>query len=264
VDGGPYDGETIELEAARRHLRLSGIALSGWPDRLGAGSYHIVPVRPIAELRHAALAATPPAEPGPFRTSDLVEVVTLDSTIRLDIRYATHDNLFGTPVYTQGRAFLQRPAADALVRVNRALRPMGYGLLVHDGYRPWYVTKIFWDAAPPSGKIFVADPRRASRHNRGCAVDLTLYQLATGRAVDMGGLYDELSERSFPFYPAATGRQQWHRDLLRQTMEREGFRVVATEWWHFDFDGWPAYPILNVPFEQVRVRAARSTGAPSP
>ena len=81
-----------------------------------------------------------------FREPDLVELVKLDPTIRLDVRYATANNFLGTPVYTQARAFLQRPAAEALVRAHQALRARGYGLIVHDGYRPWYVTKIFWDA----------------------------------------------------------------------------------------------------------------------
>src|SRR5512143_3955545 len=85
----------------------------------------------------------PPKEPGPFRTPDLIEIVTLDPTIKLDIRYATPNNLAGRPVYTEARAFLQRPAAEALVRAHRALREKGYGLLVFDGYRPWRVTKLF-------------------------------------------------------------------------------------------------------------------------
>src|SRR5512143_239718 len=85
----------------------------------------------------------PPKEPGPFRTPDLIEIVTLDPTIKLDIRYATSNNLAGRPVYTEARAFLQRPAAEALVRVNKELKPLGYSLLIFDGYRPWQITKLF-------------------------------------------------------------------------------------------------------------------------
>src|SRR5438876_10164812 len=135
--------------------------------------FHITPVRPVEQLRVEALAATPPVEEGSFRPSDLVEVISLDSTIRLDIRYATSNNFLGTPLYEEARAFLQRPAAGALVRVNRALRAQGYGLLIHDAYRPWYITKVFWDATPPDKHDFVANPADGSRHNRGCAVDLT-------------------------------------------------------------------------------------------
>jgi D-alanyl-D-alanine dipeptidase len=180
-----------------------------------------------------------------------VEVALLDSSIHLDIRYATSNDFLGTPVYSQARAFLQRPAAEALLRVQRKLRALGYGLLIHDAYRPWYVTKIFWDATPPEGKIFVADPAQGSRHNRGCAVDLTLYDLPAGKPIEMPGAYDEMSPRSFPDYPGGTALQRWHRDLLRRAMESEGFTVYEAEWWHFDYEDWKEYPILNVPFEKL-------------
>jgi D-alanyl-D-alanine dipeptidase len=142
----------------------------------------------VEALRKIALASAPPEEKGPFRKPALVELVTLDSAIHLDIRYATSNDFLGVPVYTQPRAFLQLPAAEALLRVLHKLQPFGYGLLIHDGYRPWYVTKIFWDATPAEGKIFVADPAQGSRHNRGCAVDLTLYDLKTGQTIEMHGL----------------------------------------------------------------------------
>ena len=131
-----------------------------------------------------------------------------------------------------------------------------YGLLIHDAYRPWYVTKIFWDATPQEGKIFVADPAQGSRHNRGCAVDLTLYDLATGKPIEMPGTYDEMSPRSYPDYPGGTSLQRWHRDLLRRAMESEGFTVYEAEWWHFDYKDWKEYPILNVPFEKLGLDAA--------
>jgi zinc D-Ala-D-Ala dipeptidase len=211
--------------------------------------FRLRPVKPVAELRAAALAAKPPEETGPFRKPDLVELVTLDPAIHLDIRYAQSNNFLSTPVYTQARAFLQRPAAEALLRVLRKLQPLGYGLLIHDAYRPWYVTKIFWDATPPKDHIFVADPEKGSRHNRGCAVDLTLYDLATGKPIEMTGLYDEMSPRSFPDFPGGTSLQRWHRDLLRRAMESEGFTVNEDEWWHFDYKDWKYYAILNVRFE---------------
>jgi D-alanyl-D-alanine dipeptidase len=220
----------------------------------GSSSVNLVkPLRNIKEIRAAALAATPPEEKGSFRKNDLVELARLDPAIRLDIRYATPNDFLGTAVYTQARAFLQRPAAEALVRALRHLQPLGYGLLIHDGYRPWYVTKIFWDATPESGKIFVADPSQGSRHNRGCAVDLTLYDLRTNEPVEMIGLYDEMSPRSFPDYPGGTSLQRWHRELLRWAMESEGFTVYESEWWHFDYKDWREYAIGNIPFEKLDV-----------
>jgi D-alanyl-D-alanine dipeptidase len=223
-----------------------------------ASFFHVVPLKPIAELRAEALAAKPPDEAGPFRKPELVELIALDAAFHLDIRYAQSNNFLSTPIYTEQRAFLQRPAADALLRVLRKLEPLGYGLLIHDAYRPWYVTKIFWDATPEKDHIFVADPQKGSRHNRGCAVDLTLYDLAAGKPIEMTGLYDEMSPRSFPNFPGGTSLQRWHRDLLRRAMESEGFTVNEDEWWHFDYKDWKAYPIQNARFEDLRLGA----GAP--
>jgi D-alanyl-D-alanine dipeptidase len=213
--------------------------------------FRIRPPRPPAELRRDALAATPPFESGPFRPVDLVDLTTLDPTLRLEIRYATADNFLSTPVYDEARALLQRPAAAALVRAHRALRAGGHGLLVHDAYRPWWVTKLFWDATPPDKREFVADPAKGSRHNRGCAVDLTLFRLSDGQAVEMPSLYDEMTERAYPAYAGGTAEQRWRRDLLRAAMEREGFTVFEWEWWHFDYRDWREYPILNLPFEAI-------------
>ncbi len=212
-------------------------------------TFRITPQHPMETLRATALAASPPAEPGTFRQPDLVDVAALDSTIHLDIRYAGTNNFMGAVFYQRPHAFLQRPAAEALVRVNEALRKDGYGLLIHDAYRPWHVTKMFWDATPQGLKHFVANPKNGSRHNRGAAVDLTLYDLATGEPIAMPSGYDEFTDRAYAHYPGGTARQKWHRDYLRRAMETEGFTVYPYEWWHFDYQDWREYPILNQTFE---------------
>ena len=196
-------------------------------------------------------ADRPPAQPRASREPDLAEISRLDRGIHLDIRYATADNIVHRPVYRQARAFLQRPAAEALVRANRELAPKGYGLLVFDGYRPWSVTKFFWDHVRPDQRAFVADPKKGSKHNRGCAVDLSLYDLGTGREIEMPSAYDETSERASPEYAGGTPEQRARRDLLRAAMEKEGFTVEENEWWHFNFRDWKDYPILDIAFEAI-------------
>jgi D-alanyl-D-alanine dipeptidase len=214
-------------------------------------SFRITPLRPVSELRAEALKASPPQEQGTFLRSDLVELVTLDPTIKLDIRYATSNNFLGTPLYTEARAFLQRPAAEAVVRAHHELKARGYGLIIHDGYRPWYVTEIFWTATPDDKKIFVANPAQGSRHNRGCAVDLSLYDLRTGKEVEMPSGYDEMTKRAYADYPGGTSQQRALRALLRDTMEKQGFAVNPDEWWHFDYKDWKQYPIANAKFEEL-------------
>jgi len=215
---------------------------------------HVKPVRPVAELMKEALSAKPPYENIHFMPTDLVELRKLDPTIHLEIRYATTNNFLGTKFYSQARAFMQRPAAEAVVRANRNLRKFGYGLLIHDAYRPWYVTKVFWDATPEDKHVFVADPSKGSRHNRGCAVDLTLYDLKSGRPVEMVSTYDETTARAYPDYPGGTSLQRWYRKLLSDAMEAEGFTVYEAEWWHFDYKDWRKYEIGNVRFEEIQNR----------
>jgi D-alanyl-D-alanine dipeptidase len=205
----------------------------------------------LASLPLVLYGQEPPKETGTFRETDLIELIKLDPTLRLDIRYAKANNFLGRPVYQEARAFLQRPAAEALVRANKKLRQKGYGLLIFDGYRPWSVTKIFWDATPDDKKQFVADPREGSRHNRGCAVDLSLFDLKTGKEVRMPGAYDEMTERSHVNYQGGTGKSRRLRDLLRSAMETEGFVVYEHEWWHYDYKDWKEYPILNISFSEI-------------
>jgi len=196
--------------------------------------------------------AAQPAERGTFTPADLVELVRLDTAIHLDIRYATADNFMKRPMYAQARAFLQRPAAAALLRAQKKLATRGFGLLVKDAYRPWSVTKKFWDETPPAKREFVANPAKGSKHNRGCAVDCTLYALATGSEARMPSDYDEFSGRAAARYTGGTPAERRLRDLLITTMASEGFSVDPGEWWHFDYRDWKHYRILDIPFEQLR------------
>ena len=241
--GGDGRAEGFQLGGAHFARREVGT--------VGGETFRIEPVRDVEELRIEALVTSPPVEEGVLRESELVDLTSLDSTIRLDIRYATTNNFMNAVFYEDSRAFLQRPGAEAVARAHRALAPYGYGLLIHDGYRPWYVTKMFWDATPVHQREFVANPASGSRHNRGAAVDLSLYDLVSGDPVEMPGGYDEFSHRSYSDYPGGTARQRWHRDLLRQVMEAEGFTVNSGEWWHFDYRDWREYGIQNEVFGEV-------------
>ncbi|HSF17043.1 MAG TPA: serine hydrolase [Vicinamibacteria bacterium] len=249
-DYGLYQGEELRFEdgaVVAAHVRFERRDVGASEGQ----TFRIRPLRPTEEVRREALAASPPEEEGDFLDPDLIEPVRLDSTMRLDVRYATTNNFMGAVFYDEPKAFLQRPAAEALVRAHRALEAKGYGILIHDAYRPWYVTKMFWDATPEELRIFVADPSSGSRHNRGAAADLTLFDRKTGEPVVMVGGYDEFSPRSFPDYPGGTTRQRYLRELLRGEMEAEGFEVYEFEWWHFDFGDWRKYPILNRSFDEL-------------
>jgi D-alanyl-D-alanine dipeptidase len=211
----------------------------------------VVKILFLVLLLGTGVARAQPVETGEFREPDLVELRRLDSSIHLDIRYASKNNFTGRKLYTQARAFLQRPAAEALLRAHRALKAQGYGLLVYDGYRPWSVTKLFWDVTPEDKHKFVANPQKGSRHNRGCAVDVGLYRLRTGKEIPMPSAFDEMSERSAADFPGGSEDQRRTRALLRAALEAEGFKVNPDEWWHFDHQDWPHYRVLDLAFERI-------------
>ncbi len=196
---------------------------------------------------------TPPAERNK-REAHLIELIKLDPTIKLDIRYATDNNFVHRKVYPEARAFLQAPAAKALVRVNKKLAKQGLGLVIFDGYRPWAITKLFWEVTPEDKRKFVADPAKGSKHNRGCAVDLSIFDLRTGELLPMPSGYDEFTERASPNYRGGTDEETRNRELLRHLMEAEGFTVNPNEWWHFDYKNWEKYAIYDIPFTEAEKR----------
>ncbi len=196
---------------------------------------------------------TPTATPKKESAKDsLVELIKLDETIKLDIRYATTNNFVGKVIYQEARAFLQRPAADALVRIHQNLKKQNLGLVIFDGYRPLSATKLFWEVTPADKKKFVANPQKGSRHNRGCAVDLSLFDLKTKENLDMPTEYDDFTEKAAIDYAGANETQKKNREILRKAMESDGFKVYAAEWWHYDFQNCPESRILDIQFSEIK------------
>lgn len=209
-------------------------------------------------LFSSAYSQVSPPKEEDKREADLIELIKLDKTIKLDIKYATDDNFVGRAVYPEARAFLQRPAAEAVVKVHKWLNRQGLGVVIYDGYRPWSITKLFWEVVPEDKRTFVADPAKGSKHNRGCAVDLGIYDLKTGKAVPMPSGYDEFTERASPMYAGGTDEERSYRDKLIQLMHAHGFTVNANEWWHFDFNGWQEYAIYDISFAEAAKRKDKS------
>lgn len=180
------------------------------------------------------------------------ELVALDKFIpgiRLDIRYATSNNLMHRPMYRKAAAFARRPVAEALKKIQQSLQEKGLGLKIYDSYRPYRVTVDFYEAYRDS--VFVASPYSGSRHNRGCAIDLTIIDLKTGKELDMPTPHDEFSKRAHSDYPDLPAKVLQNRDLLKKVMTDNGFLVYPDEWWHFDYAGWQQYPVMDIPFEAL-------------
>ncbi|GAA4927382.1 M15 family metallopeptidase [Mucilaginibacter defluvii] len=167
----------------------------------------------------------------------------------LDIRYATANNFTGRPVYNKAAAFARLPVAEALKAVQAELNKKGLGLKIFDAYRPYAITVKFYEIATDT--TYVADPRKGSRHNRGCAVDLTLINLKTELELEMPTGYDSFTPHASANYNNLPLKKLNNRKLLRDVMERHGFKVYSSEWWHFDYTGWQNFELLNIPFNQL-------------
>lgn len=212
----------------------------------------MMPLLACDRSENIAPPARPSNTPAKAGAGELVELIRLDPSIRLDIRYATANNFTGRILYDQPRAFMVQPAAEALARAHKAAATKGYGLTIFDAYRPWRITKQLWDATPPGPqRNYVANPKKGSKHNRGCAVDLSLHRFDSGALVEMPSGYDEFTQRAHRDFMAASPEAIANRARLERWMEADGFRGISNEWWHFDFNGWEDFPILDIAFEEI-------------
>lgn len=182
---------------------------------------------------------------------ELCEIKNVIPSIQLDIKYATKDNFSGVAVYNQARAFGRKPVVEALLKIQTELKKECLGLKIFDAYRPYAVTVKFWKVTPIDKKEFVANPKTGSRHNRGCAVDLTIIDLKTGKELEMPTAYDSFAKEASPTYQDIFPIQKKNRDFLINIMESNGFKVIKNEWWHYDFRGWEKFPLMDIPFEKL-------------
>lgn len=180
---------------------------------------------------------------------ELVEIKKVIPNITLDIRYATKDNFMNEVMYRQARAFARKPVVDQLKIIQKELNKQGLGLKIYDGYRPYSVTVAFFKKA--TDKSFVANPNKGSRHNRGCAIDLSIIDLKTGKDLQMPTPYDSFSPLAASKYLPLPEGVLKNRSMLISVMEKHGFKVLENEWWHFDFVGWKDFDLVDVPFEKL-------------
>lgn len=177
---------------------------------------------------------------------DIVSLLSLDSTFVLDIRYATENNFTKTKLYPVAIAKLRRQPAESLVAVNRELQQQGLRLKIYDAYRPLSIQRKLWEVVPDEN--YVANPNKGSRHNRGAAVDCTIVD-SLGNELAMPTPYDDFTEKAWHTYDALPDSVKRNRELLKQTMMRHGFLPLNSEWWHYDFQGWEKFDILDEPLQ---------------
>ena len=213
-------------------------------------TFYITPIKDISELREISKNSNPPALDSLDSHKKLIDLKKLDNNFKLDIRYASTNNFMRSQFYENEKAFFNSNAADRLIDAKNELKELGYGIIIYDAYRPWFITKMFWEGPPENLKHFVANPENGSSHNKGCAIDIGLYDIKTGESIVMISGYDEFTERAYPNYMGGSKKQRDIRDMLIQVMERNDFTVYEYEWWHFNYNGCDS-GIMNYSFEEL-------------
>jgi zinc D-Ala-D-Ala dipeptidase len=179
----------------------------------------------------------------------LVEIKQYIPNIILDIRYATKNNFLNKVFYQEAKAFARLPVVRALKQVQAALNAQGLGIKIYDGYRPYAITVQFYESFPDS--TYVASPWTGSKHNRGCALDMTLVNLKTGKELKMPTPYDTAKETSWADARVKSKRALRNRELLKTVMTKHDFTVEPSEWWHYNFVGWQAYELMDISFDTL-------------
>ena len=180
---------------------------------------------------------------------ELVDLSKFIPGIKLDIRYATKNNFTKEKIYNLAKAYSRRPVAEALKRAQADFVTQGFGIKIFDAYRPYSATVKFYEIYHDT--TYVASPYRGSRHNRGCALDMTIVDLKTGKDLQMPTEFDSFKKEAWPSTPVKDPIIKKNRDLIIRVMERNGFKVNSSEWWHFDFVGWKKYEVLDIDFEEL-------------
>lgn len=205
------------------------------------------------------------APPGPQVQTDpniYLAEVELDSNLTLvcltnylqpfalDWAYATSRNFTGQVLYTNPAPYLRLPAARSLKAVQAELAAQGIGIKLFDAYRPYRVTKKMWQIVPD--ERYAANPAKGSGHNRGIAVDLTLVSLSDGKELEMPTGFDDFSEKAHHDYLQLSPQALANRALLRQVMEKHGFKALETEWWHYYLPDATKYPLMDFSFKELK------------
>lgn len=172
--------------------------------------------------------------------------------LQYDLRYATVNNFMHRLMYHKdvNYTFLRLPAARALDSVQQSLAKQGLGLKVFDAYRPYTVTVNFWELV--KDERYVANPVKGSGHNRGLAVDLTIINLSSGEALNMGTDFDNFSDTAHHSFSHLPEEVSGNRILLKTIMERYGFKALETEWWHYSFPNNRQYDVLDISFRELK------------
>jgi len=183
-------------------------------------------------------------------TNELVDLEKFIPGIVLDVRYATTNNFTKEKIYNLAKAYSRKPVAASLKKAQAEFNQLGYGIKIYDAYRPYSATVKFYEVMK-GDTLYVASPYKGSKHNRGCALDITLVDLKTNQELTMPTEWDTAAKESWAAAPVKDPEVKKNRDTLISIMEKNGFKVYEAEWWHFDFVGWQKFGVMDIDFEEL-------------
>ncbi len=251
-----FGGEYVTFERDENDQIVSVVFANMPLDKLRESTYStafasLALTQPIGDISSTLPMPESMSNVAGTKPNEMVDLALVDPLINLDVRYATENNLLSTKIYSESRALLQQPVAEAVFRIQRHIRNMGYELVIYDTYQPWYISQLIWSSVPDSLKFFFNDPQQDICQNNGTAVSLSLFQFNAGEPVPMPTGYDVLTPHAHADSPLPEMNLRWNRDFLRRLMEAEGFTVDAKKWWHFTHKSCDQYPVMNTPLAEV-------------
>ncbi len=183
--------------------------------------------------------------------NEMIELKSMIPDIQYDLKYATKNNFTGKRMYPSAtnQTYLVKDAALALQKVAAALKSMNLGIWVWDAYRPYRATVKFWKLI--HDERYVANPSKGSGHNRGIAIDMSIYQLSDGKLIEMPTGFDNFSDSAHHGFMQLAENKIQNRALLKSLMEKHGFRSFDSEWWHYSWPNDKNYEVLNLSFKQL-------------
>jgi len=218
---------------------------ASWLDKIRSAGSHIQTII-LAIITHWVWLGTGCQSAKENSAKFPLEIIKEEEAVKIDLRYKTAENITGRRLYPQNfQAYTRPEVLSAISRAAETLKPMGYGLLILDAWRPPVAAALLWNSAVEQGLRWMYAPPGISGHTRGSAVDVTLFSLDGDEEIRMPGNYD---------CHQSGGLSTAHSVIMKNAMNKAGFTGHPEEWWHFDYPTQGESAPVDNPWEKSGLR----------